>query len=97
MNKIQEIFEIQDNNSNKIGEFNGKINNWELDYRQPPYEDCTDGNFLCEKGFVKGTILNLTLNQTSPKKDIIKRQVKVVASFPEGTGYKNYFDILEEL
>jgi len=72
------------------------VENWELDYRQPPYEDCTDGNFLCEKEFDKGTILNLTLNQTFPKKDIIKRQVKVVASIPEGTGYKIYFDIIED-
>ena len=73
------------------------VKSWNLDHRFPPYKDCTDGNFLCEHEFNKGTILNLTLNQTSPKKDIIKRRVKVVVSIPEGTGYKIYFDILEEL
>lgn len=69
------------------------INNWELDYRHEPYEDCTDGNFLCEREFTKGTILNLKLNQTFPKRERITRQVKIVASIPEGAGYKIYFDI----
>jgi len=73
---------------------NLSIDNWTLDFRQPPYEDCTDGNFLSEKGFTKGTILNLILNQTYPKSEIIKRQVTVVASISEGAGYKIYFDII---
>ncbi len=68
------------------------INNWQLDYRQPPYEDCTDGDFLSEKQFDKGQILNLNLNKGS-----IKLKVKVVASIPEGNGYKTYYDILEKL
>ena len=70
------------------------ITNWELDYRQPPYEDCTDGNFLCEREFPKGTILNLWLNQTAPRTERITRQVKVVVCIPEGNGYKLYFDII---
>jgi len=67
---------------------------WKLDFRHEPYEDCTDGSFICEREFSEGTILNLTLNQTSPKRDIIKRRVEVVISIPEGTGYKIYFDII---
>ena len=67
---------------------------WKLDFRHEPYEDCTDGSFLCEREFSEGTILNLTLNQSHPKLEIIKRQVRVVVSISEGTGYKIFFDII---
>lgn len=63
------------------------IKSWELDYRNPPYEDCTDGSFISGKQFQKGEILDCDIQGTH-------YSVKVVTSIPFEKHYKTYFDLI---
>ncbi len=70
-------------------EINTAITNWGLDCRFPPYRDCTDGNFECERGFNKGDRLRLDLNG-------MKYTVKVYISELRGNVWTTYFDISDD-
>ncbi len=64
-----------------------KPSSWELDYRLPPYENCTDGNFESDRQFNKGDILDCDIQGK-------KYTVKVVASIQSNKTWRTYFDLI---
>ena len=63
------------------------IENWILDSRLPPYEDCTDGSFESDSQLNKGDILSCDIEGN-------RYIVKVVASIPSGEMWKTFFDLI---
>ena len=63
------------------------IKSWELDYRLPPYENCTDGSFESDRRLSKGEILDCDIQGD-------KYKVKVVASIQIGEKWKTFFDLI---